>query len=265
LEELVFVGLGLDDEKGISLKGLEEMKAAREVFMELYTNLMPNFSIKNFENITGKQIRVLLRHNLEEENGALILNAAENGKTVFLIPGDPFIATTHIALRLEAQKRGIKTRIIHGSSIISAIMGLSGLQNYKFGKTVTIPFGDNLSETPYNVICQNKSLGLHTLCLLDIKADERRFLRINEALSLLLEIERKNKLGIITEESLVVGVARAGSDVPVLKADSVQQILSYDFGEPPQSLIFPGELHFTEVEALVAFAGAPCTLRSSVR
>jgi diphthine synthase len=100
---------------------------------------------------------------------------------------------------------------------------------------------------------------------LDIKADERRFLRINEALSLLLEIERKNKLGIITEESLVVGVARAGSDVPILKADSVQQILSYDFGEPPQSLIFPGELHFTEVEALVAFAGAPCTLRSSVR
>jgi diphthine synthase len=96
LEELVFVGLGLDDEKGISLKGLEEMKAAREVFIELYTNLMPNFSIKNFENITGKQIRVLLRHNLEEENGALILNAAENGKTVFLIPGDPFIATTHI-------------------------------------------------------------------------------------------------------------------------------------------------------------------------
>jgi diphthine synthase len=265
LEELVFVGLGLDDEKGISLKGLEEMKAAREVFIELYTNLMPNFSIKNFENITGKQIRVLLRHNLEEENGALILNAAENGKTVFLIPGDPFIATTHIALRLEAQKRGIKTRIIHGSSIISAIMGLSGLQNYKFGKTVTIPFGDNLSETPYKVICQNKSLGLHTLCLLDIKADERRFLRINEALSLLLEIERKNKLGIITEESLVVGVARAGSDVPVLKADSVQQILSYDFGEPPQSLIFPGDLHFTEVEALVAFAGAPCTLRSSVR
>jgi diphthine synthase len=265
LKELVFVGLGLNDERGISLRGLEETKTARAAFMELYTNLMPNFSIKNFEDNTGKHVCVLSRRNLEEENGAIVMEAAENGKAVFLVPGDPFIATTHIALRLEAQKRGIKTRIVHGSSIISAIMGLSGLQNYKFGKTVTIPFGENFSETPYKVISQNKSLGLHTLCLLDIKADENRFLRVNEALNLLLEIECRNKLGIVTEESLVVGVARAGSDVPILKADSVRQILSYDFGEPPQSLIFPGELHFTEVEALVAFAGAPDTLRSSVR
>ncbi len=265
LKELVFVGLGLYDERGISLRGLEEAKTAEEVFAELYTNLMPNFSIKNFEDITGKHIRVLSRCNLEEENGAPVLNAAENGKTVFLVPGDPFIATTHIALRLEAQKRGIKTRIIHGSSIISAIMGLSGLQNYKFGKTVTIPFPENSSETPYKVIGQNKSLGLHTLCLLDIKADEGRFLRINEALSVLIDVERKNKSGIVKGESLVVGVARVGSDAPVLKADSIRQIMDYDFGEPPQSLIFPGELHFTEVEALKAFAGAPATLRSSVK
>ncbi len=188
MKELVFVGLGLNDEKGISLRGLEEAKAAEEVFMELYTNLMPNFSVKNFEQVTGKRVRVLSRHDLEEENGKLVLDAAENGKTVFLVPGDPFIATTHVALRLEAQKRGIKTRIIHGSSVISAIIGLSGLQNYKFGKTVTIPFPENSSETPYKIIGQNKSLGLHSLCLLDIKADEGRFLRINEALRQLLEL-----------------------------------------------------------------------------
>jgi diphthine synthase len=181
------------------------------------------------------------------------------------VPGDPFIATTHIALRLEARKRGIRTRIVHGSSVISAIIGLSGLQNYKFGKTVTIPFPENSSETPYKVIGQNKSLGLHTLCLLDIKADEGRFLRINEALRLLLEIEARTNLGFVREDSLVVGVARAGSEEPFLKADCVKQILGYDFGEPPQSLIFPGDLHFTEVEALVAFAGAPTTLRSSAK
>lgn len=265
MKELVFIGLGLHDEKGISLKGVEETKTADKVFMELYTNLMPDFSTRNFEDITGKQVRVLTRHDLEEENGTLVLDAAENGKTVFLVPGDPFIATTHVALRIEAEKRGIKTRIVHGSSIISAIMGLSGLHNYKFGKTVTIPFPENFSETPYKVIAQNKRLGLHTLCLLDITADKKRFLRINEALNMLLELEQKKKLGITTQETLAIGIARAGSSTPTLRADSIKQILSYDFGAPPQSLIFPGELHFMEAEALIAFAKAPVALRSAVR
>jgi diphthine synthase len=265
LKELVFIGLGLHDEKGISLKGIEETKTADHVFLELYTNLMPDFSIRNFEDTTGKHVCALPRHDLEEDNGELVLDAAENGKTIFLVPGDPFIATTHVSLRIEAEKRGIKTRIVHGSSIISAVIGSSGLHNYKFGKTVTIPFPENFSETPYEVIAQNKTNGLHTLCLLDITADEKRYLSVKEALSMLLEVERKRKLGVATQETLAIGLARTGSDEPTLKADSINQILAFDFGAPPQSLIFPGPLHFMEAEALIAFAGAPATLRSVVR
>ena len=261
MKELVFVGLGLHDEKGISLQGLEETKDADHVFMELYTSILPHFSTKSFEAIVNKQVHIMSRRDLEEENGAVILNAAENGKTVFLIPGDPFIATTHVALRIEAEKRGIKTRIVHGASVISAIIGLSGLHNYKFGKTVTIPFPENFSETPYNVIAQNKKLGLHTLCLLDLKVDEKRFLSINEALALLLEIEQKRKEAVVTPSTVVVGVARAGSNAPTLKADFAEELAKTDFGEPPQSLIFLGDLHFMETEALVAFAGAPEKLR----
>jgi diphthine synthase len=261
LNELVFIGLGLNDEKGISLKGFEEAKTADHIFIELYTSLMPNFSLKRLEALTGKQVQLVSRRNLEEENGALILNAAEKGKTILLVPGDPFIATTHVILRIEAEKRNIKTRIVHGASIISAIIGLSGLHNYKFGKTVTVPFPENFSETPYNVIAQNKKLGLHTLCLLDLKADEKCFLTIKQALELLLKIEQKRKKRVITPNTLVVGVARAGSDKPTLKADYSRNLLKYDFGEPPHSLIFPGQLHFTEAEALIAFADAPENLR----
>src|SRR5665647_3929999 len=101
---------------------------------------MPNFSLERFQKLCGKQVQLISRRELEEENGKVILTAAEKGKTVFLIPGDPFIATTHVTLRIEAEKHEIKTRIIHGTSIISAIIGLSGLHNYKFGKTVTVPF-----------------------------------------------------------------------------------------------------------------------------
>ncbi len=261
MKELVFVGLGLHNEKGISLQGIEETKTADQAFMELYTSVLPCFSIQCFEEIVNKQVRIVSRRDLEEENGAVILKAAEQGKAVFLIPGDPFIATTHVALRIEAEKRGVKTRIVHGASIMSAIISLSGLHNYKFGKTVTIPFSENSLKTPYKVIAQNKKLGLHTLCLLDINADEKRFLSINEALTLLVEIEQKRKEGVITQDTVAVGVARAGSNAPTLKADFVKDLIRYDFGDPPQSLIFPGDLHFMEADALVALAGAPVRLK----
>ncbi|MEM3577525.1 MAG: diphthine synthase [Candidatus Bathyarchaeia archaeon] len=256
--EIVFVGLGLNDELGISLRGLEEVKKADKVFIELYTSVMPNFSIKRLEEISGKNIRVVSRMELEDENGEKILSAAKDGRVVLLVPGDPLIATTHVTLRIQAAKLGIKTRIVHGASIISAVVGLSGLHNYKFGKSVTIPFPDGtLSETPYEVISQNKRLGLHTLCLLDINVEEKRYLSINEALNLLLKIEEKRKLGTIVDESLVVGVARAGSDSVVVKAGFLNEVLRYDFGQPPHSLVFPGRLHFMEAEALIVLANAP--------
>ncbi len=262
MRELVFVGLGLDDEKGISLDGLEETKAADHVFIELYTSLLPDFSLKRLETLTGKQIHALSRHNLEEENGRIVLDAAENGKTVFLVPGDPFIATTHVTLRIDAAKRHLPTRVIHGASIISAIIGLSGLHNYKFGKTVTIPFPENFSETPYNVIAQNKQLGLHTICLLDLRTDEKRFLSIHQALTMLMQTEEKKKQNIASEDVLVVGIARAGSKQPTLKADFLKELQNFDFGEPPMTIIFPGQLHFMEADALIAFANAPQKIRS---
>jgi diphthine synthase len=265
LKELVFVGLGLNDEKGISINGLEEAKTADNIFIELYTSLLPDFSQKNLERLVGKKVEVLSRKDLEDENGKKLLDAANVGKAVFLIPGDPFIATTHITLRIDAQKHGIHSRIIHGASIMSAIIGLSGLHNYKFGKTVTIPFIENFSETPYNVIYQNKQLGLHTLCLLDLKADENRYLTISEAVSILATIEEKRNANVAKPDNIAVGVARAGSNKPILKADYISELQKFEFGKPPMSLIFPGELHFMEVEALIALAGASSQFRSLTR
>jgi len=265
LGELVFVGLGLHDEKGISLRGLEEIKTADAAFMELYTSLLPNFSKKRLEKTSGKKLRVVSRKELEEENGKVIIEVAEEGKAVLLVPGDPLIATTHVALRIHAEKLGIETRIVHGASILSAVIGLCGLHNYKFGKSVTIPFLEETpSETPYEVIAQNKKLGLHTLCLLDIKTEEKRYLSIAESLEWLLKIEKKRKEKIITPNSLIVGVARAGSKKPTVKAGFLRELMNYDFGKPPHSIVFPGKLHFMEAEALVVLAGASDKVREMV-
>jgi diphthine synthase len=259
LNELVFIGLGLYDEKDISLRGLEELKEADTVFAEVYTSLMPGLSIQRLEEMIKKKVNVVSRRVLEEENGQPLFEAAKKGKAAFLVQGDPMIATTHVDLRITAKKIGIKTRIIHGTSAISAVRGISGLQNYKFGKAVTIPFADEgfISETPYNVISENKKMGLHTMCYLDIKAEEKKYLTVNEALRTLLELEKTKKKQLVMSKTLVVGVARAGSPEPVVKAGYIKDMIEHDFGASPHTLIFPGNLHFMEAEALITLAGAP--------
>jgi len=266
LSDLIFVGLGLNDEESISLHGLDEVKNAKYAFIELYTNFMPNFSVNRLEEISGKKLHVVSRKELEEENGEIILKAAKRGKTVFLVPGDPLMATTHIDLRIRAEKQGLKTRVVHGASIISAAIGLSGLQNYKFGKSITVPFpqGDIISEAPYKTILENQVMNLHTLCLLDMKAEEKRYMTIKEGLQLLLDVEKNRKKHVVTLNTLVVGIARAGSLAPVVRADYLGELIDYDFGAPPHALIFPSRLHFMEAEALVTLTKAPERIRETI-
>jgi len=246
LGELVFVGLGLFDEKDISPRGVEEMKRANVIFAEFYTNIMPGLSFQKLERIAGKQIRIVSRRTLEEEDGKPLLQEAKKKKAAFLVPGDPLIATTHVDLRIRAEKQGIKTRVIHGASIVSAVVGLSGLQNYKYGRSVTIPFPQNgfVSETPYKVILENRVMGLHTLCYLDIKAEEQRYMTLKDGLRSLLDVEKRKKAHAIMLSTLVLGVARAGSDNPIVKAGYLGDLMNHDFGDPPLTLFFPAKLHF---------------------
>jgi len=266
LGELVFVGLGLHDERDISLRGLDEIGGVDTVFAEFYTSLMPGLSIRSLEELVGREVVVVSRRSLEEEEGGEILREARRGKVAFLVPGDPLIATTHVDLRIRAQKEGIKTKVIHGASIVSAVVGLSGLQNYKYGRSVTIPFPeeDFASETPYRVIMENRDRGLHTLCFLDIKSEEKKYMNVKEGLKALMEVEKKRKGDVITRETLVVGVARAGSADPRIKAGYVRQLVDYEFGAPPHTLVFPGRLHFMEAEALITLAEGPKEIREMV-
>jgi len=266
LGELVFIGLGLSKETDISLKGLEKAKGADVVFAELYTSLMPELNLQKLEEMIGKRIRVVSRRNLEEEEGKAMFEEAQKSMAVLLVPGDPLIATTHVDLRMRAQKMGISTSVVHGASIISAVIGLSGLHNYKFGRSVTIPFSDadTSTETPYNVIAENLKGGLHTLCFLDIKAEEKRYMTVKEGLQILFALEKRKRLGRITADTLAVGIGRAGSENPTVKADFAEELLEFDFGKPPHSLVFPGRLHFMEAEALITLAKAPEGIRKMV-
>ena len=267
MSELVFVGLGLYDEGNISLRGVEAAREADEVFAEFYTSLMPGLSLHKLEKMIQKKVVVVSRRDLEEENGEKILEAATRGKTVFLVPGDPLIATTHVDLRIRAERLGIKTNVLHGASIVSAVVGLSGLQNYKFGRSVTIPFSGagSIAETPYKVIFENKKIGLHTLCFLDIRVEEKKYMIVKEGLQTLLRVEKRKKKQVVTSDTLAVVIARAGSKTPVVKADRVENLTNLDFGAPPHALVFPGKLHFMEAEALVTLARAPESVKEMMK
>lgn len=68
---------------------------------------------------------------------------------------------------MRAREVNVKTQIVHNASILNAI-GVTGLQLYSFGETVSIPFFTETSELEsfFDKICENKKRGLHTLCLL---------------------------------------------------------------------------------------------------
>jgi len=131
-------------------------------------------------------------------------------------------------------------------------VGETGLELYKFGKVTSIPFPlpNYRPETPYDVICENRNLGVHTLVLLDIKAAENRFMTVNEAITYLLEIESKRDEKAFTEDTLCVGIARIGSDEQLIVSGTASQLKVHDFGKPLHCFIVPGNLHFIEEDML---------------
>src|SRR5208282_6926134 len=106
-----------------------EAKGCDFLFAEFYTSRMPGFKVSGLENLVGRKVQVLSRRQVEEEAEEMILSKTKTGRVGFLVPGDPLVATTHVDLRLRAERSGIKTRILHAASITSAIAGTTGLQS----------------------------------------------------------------------------------------------------------------------------------------
>jgi diphthine synthase len=247
---LTFVGLGLFDKTDISAKGLACIRQADQVFLDSYTSCLRGSTVEELEQYYKKPVHSLFREDVEQHPGRL-LDLALKGDVVFLCTGDPMVSTTHADLRIRAAERGIKTAIIHAASIAGAVCGLSGLQNYRFGKSCSLPFPQkNWSPTtPFDVIAQNLLLRLHTIVYLDIQKE--RFMTIPEAVRLLEGMAEKRQ----TRIPLYVGIARAGSDDVVVRAGPAEKILTTDFGPPLHILVIPAELHDMEQRYLEVFAG----------
>ncbi len=244
---LYLVGLGLYDEQDIPLRGLHVLKKAEEIYVEFYTNLFSG-SIEGIEALAGKRVEILKREDIEEHAEEILLKDSKERMVALLVPGDPMVATTHSDLIIRARKLGIETRIIHASSIYSAV-GETGLQIYKFGKTTSLVFPERgyFPTTPYETLRENLERDLHTLFLFDIK------LTIPQGIQILLRIEKERKEDVFGEETLCVGIARLGADNSTIRTGSAKEIMRLDFGSPPHALVVPGKLHFMEEEMLTSY------------
>ncbi|KAF7457761.1 putative diphthine synthase [Cryptosporidium felis] len=248
---LHLIGTGLSDEKDMTLRGAELVKAADRVYFESYTSILSQKT--DLLKLTNGKMLIEADRSKIEEHCDEIIEEAKDKTVVLLVVGDPFCATTHSDLVLRALEREVKVEVVHNASIISAI-GCTGLQVYRFGETVSIPFFENNWEPSsfYEKIQSNLERGLHTLCLLDIKVKEQtienmmknrpifeppRFMSINLAISQLFKVEKKLKGNVISSNSKAFGVARIGSDDQVIVSGTLEELAKYDFGKPLHSLV----------------------------
>jgi diphthine synthase len=252
---LTFVGLGLYDERSITLAGRDAIASTDRVFAEFYTSRLVDATVEDLEAFHDVDIAVRDRAGVEQTPDP-ILEAAATGDAVFLTAGDTMISTTHVDLRLRAEQRGIETRVIHGTTAQAAASSLTGLQNYRFGKATTLPFershgGDGVPASVVETIEDNAERDLHTLVFLDIDVDDDReaYMAGDTAAELLADHWRPDALGVV--------VARAGSPDPIVRADRLDALAEMDFGEPLHLLLLPGSLHYIERDALATIADAP--------
>jgi len=90
--------------------------------------------------------------------------------------------------------------------------------------------------------------------LLDIKREENKLMEIKHALSILEMIEERRELNILGD-SIIVGIAGAGSENQQFKAGTLESLKKYDFSKFPQSIIVCGKLNEKEMEGLKALCG----------
>ncbi|KAH8996734.1 Diphthine synthase [Lactarius akahatsu] len=269
------IGLGLSDEKDITLRGLEAVRSSSRLYLEAYTSIL-TVRKERLEEFYGKPL-ILADRDMVETQSDEILRDAHIQDVSLLVVGDPFGATTHTDILLRARALGIPTRVIHNASIMNAI-GACGLQLYNFGQTVSLVFFTDTwrPDSFYDRVRENADLGMHTLVLLDIKVKEQseenlargrkiyeppRYMSILQAVTQLAEVEDARRGGVLVpERTLAVALSRVGGgpDDERIVCGTLAQLREQPpemFGEPLHSLVIVGRrLHHLEAEKQFSLA-----------
>ncbi len=249
---LWFVGLGVSGFGSIPNEALKVLSKSDIVYLEQFTSPIGRSDLKKIKDACKGEFRPAKRWIVED--GDEILQNAKKKKVVLLSYGDPYIATTHIELRVRAAGEKIRTRSIHASSSLTSMIGECGLHFYKIGRIATVMSEGKSLTTPYYVIYKNVTEGSHSVLLLEYNQDKNFFLDPGDAMEGLLETERGQRRNVISDRTFVIVASRIGFEDQVITAGTVAGMKRHDFGRPPHTIIIPGRMHFTESDALRTFA-----------
>jgi diphthine synthase len=243
------IGIGLKPEH-ITLEAISAIKECDEIYLEKYTSQYTQGENSKLEEIIDKKIVLINREEVEINFGNKI-KESKNKNIALLIFGNALTATTHIQLLIDAKNSKIDYKVIPGISVTNTI-AQSGLDEYKFGRTITICYHlPNFEpESFYDQILANQKLGLHTLCLLDIKKDQKNemMMNVNEAIAILEKIKTKRNDKINFEYLALIGMTNTKQKIifgkeKINKCPQVNKIF-------PQSLIIPGKMNEKEIESI---------------
>ena len=136
-------------------------------FLEGYTAILPPEQEDKLREIVGDWEKIM-RPRVEQPDE--LLELARNDSVALLIVGDPMQATTHIDLEARCNELDINFNIVPGITATSLAVSLSGLQSYRFGRQVTIPYsyGSYMPTSPLEMIYKNYENNLHSLILFDL-------------------------------------------------------------------------------------------------
>lgn len=252
--KLFLIGMGLCDETDMSMRSIDLLRGCKSVFAENYTNVMREGTLERLEVKIGRKIITVGRDIVEGEK--TILEAAMDGDTALLVPGDPMTATTHSSLIDAARKKGIDTHIVHASSIFTSAAGECGLQIYKFGKTATITYWrENFRPTSFlDIIEANGKIGAHTLCLLDIDV-KMGPMKVDDAIGIISEAQKESKKEVVGAGTKLFVLWHAGWPDRKVWAGKLKDWKKKSGSGGPAVIIIPGKMHFAEEESWASFGG----------
>jgi diphthine synthase len=242
---LHLVGLGLNT-GDIPQRSLELCKKC-EIYVDNYTSLVSDEYQDYLRKTLGKDLTNISRSTLEEEID-MLLNIAKNKEIAVLVAGDPLIATTHKVIFIAAKKKGVEVRVHHAASILSTLMGESGLDFYRFGSACTIAAWsqDYKPVSFYETIQRNVQNNLHTVIFLDYDSQKKSSLDINEAIHLLFEAEKHYKKWLIYDDMKIMVLRRMSFGDQQRLFITIKEAAKMKFEPGPAALIYPAKL--TEVE-----------------
>jgi len=253
MAELAFVGLGLGDERGLSERALEVLRSCGAVFAEEYTAVAPPGTLERLSARIGRPVQRLGRAAVEAE--APILEAlARHPSVALVVVGDPFAATTHVALRLAAERAGHRWRYEPNASVVTAVPGFLGLMPYRLGRLVSLPLPEPgfAPRSPLEQIAANRARDLHTLLLLDLRPPDGPFLTADRALALLRE--RDPEQAVVRDSDPMAVAARVGRDDAAGFFGPFDRLRRREFGPPMHAVVvLAPSLHFEEAAALERF------------